>query len=167
MPAATASLVVAACRYEGPDSALRYMHKILNSFGYATPGTTYEVSPDYGMFVQAWNIRGLNIPLIHFFFGIDPMAAEKKIHLRPSMPAGWDHASIKKVLIGSCQFSMDYKKVGSRISYTMQSSEDGWAIDCQLPADARDIQVNGKAAVVKDGMIRLYGRENIVHFIGK
>ena len=57
MPIATANLAISECRYGNADSALKYIHAILNSFSFATPGTTYEVSPDYGMFVQGWNIR--------------------------------------------------------------------------------------------------------------
>jgi hypothetical protein len=68
MPAATAGLIIATARYGSPDLALSYMHRVLNTFSYATPGTAYEVSPDYGMFVQAWNVTCFNIPLIQFFF---------------------------------------------------------------------------------------------------
>ena len=53
MPAATSGLAEAAARLGMPDTALTYIHKTVNSFSYATPGTVYEVSPDYGMFVQA------------------------------------------------------------------------------------------------------------------
>src|SRR4029077_4888200 len=112
MPAATGSLAIIACRYGSPDTALHFMHMLLNSFSFATPGTTYEVSPDYGMFVQAWNIRGINIPLIHYFFGIDPLANKKEINLRPDFPDAWANASIKNVIIGVNRLSVDYRKSG-------------------------------------------------------
>jgi glycogen debranching enzyme len=165
MPAATANLVVAACRYGSPDTALTYIHKILNSFGYATPGTTYEVSPDYGMFVQAWNIRGLNIPIIHYFFGIDPLAYKKTIRITPAMPAQWDHARIKDVLIGQNKLSIDFTKKEGKITYTLRSAEAGWTLDLRLPVDKA--WVNGKEVAVQEGKIRLYKQENIVSFLSK
>ena len=49
MVVATSGLATAACQYGNSDAALPFMQRILNSFSFATPGTTYEVSPDYGM----------------------------------------------------------------------------------------------------------------------
>ena len=71
----------------GFESARKYIRQILNNFSFATPGTTYEVSPDYGMFVQAWNVSGYNIPLIHYVFGVDPMAYKKEINIKTDIPA--------------------------------------------------------------------------------
>ncbi|MEJ7678216.1 MAG: hypothetical protein WKG06_10220 [Segetibacter sp.] len=110
MPAATAGVIVSACRYGNTDTALKYMHTLLNSFNYATPGTTYEVSPDYGMFVQAWNVIGFNVPLLQYFFGIDPTAYKKEIYLRPNFPSEWKNAEVKNVIIGDNLLSVQYKK---------------------------------------------------------
>ena len=128
MPAATASLAIVACRYGSPDTALYYMHMLLNSFSFATPGTTYEVSPDYGMFVQAWNIRGINIPLIHYFFGIDPLAYKKEIRLKPNFPEAWGNASIKNVIIGDNLLSVDYRKSGETKEYTIKMTKPLWMV---------------------------------------
>ncbi|MEM6262574.1 MAG: glycogen debranching protein [Bacteroidota bacterium] len=39
--------------YGRTEEAYQYMKKLHNSFGYALPGSMYEVSPDFGMAVQA------------------------------------------------------------------------------------------------------------------
>ena len=143
MPAAIANLAIAECRYGSPDTALQYIHTMLNSFSYATPGTMYEVSPDYGMFVQAWNIRGVNIPLIQYFFGIDPMAYKKEISLHPNFPAVWNHASIKNVIIGDNLLSVDYRKSGGTKEYTIKLTKPFWTVKLYV-GSAGKILLNGE-----------------------
>ncbi|WP_373512847.1 glycogen debranching protein, partial [Persicitalea sp.] len=50
---------IAENNYGRPDQALDYLKRISRSFGYALPGSIYEVSPDYGMMTQAWNLYAL------------------------------------------------------------------------------------------------------------
>ena len=47
--------------YGRPDKALDYLHRMSRSWGYAHPGSMYEVSPDFGMMCQAWNIYSFAI----------------------------------------------------------------------------------------------------------
>ncbi len=164
MPAATANLVIAACRYDSPDTALQYMHTMLNSFNFATPGTMYEVSPDYGMFVQAWNIRGLNIPLIHYFFGIDPLAYKKEIDLRPNFPAAWGNASIKDVIIGDNLLSIAYRKLSAAKAYIIKITKPQWTVKLYTGA-ARNVLLNGKSVRPQNGYIILKEKENTIQLI--
>ena len=157
MPAATASLAIIACRYGSPDTALYYMHMLLNSFSFATPGTTYEVSPDYGMFVQAWNIRGINTPLIHYFFGIDPLAYNNEITLRPNFPATWGNASIKDVIIGDNLLSVDYRKSGEMKEYTVKMTKSFWRVKLYV-GSGRKVLLNGKSVKPQNGFIILKGK---------
>ena len=69
------------------------------SFSYALPGSMYEVSPDFGMVVQAWNNYGVDVPIIDHFFGIKPDAYKKSISISPNMPSDWKDASIDNVRI--------------------------------------------------------------------
>ena len=164
MPAATGSLAIIACRYGSPDTALYYMHILLNSFSFATPGTTYEVSPDYGMFVQAWNIRGINIPLIHYFFGIDPLAYKKEINLRPDFPDAWGNASIKDVIIGDNLLSVDYRKSGETKEYTVKMTKPLWNVKLYV-GSCRKILLNGKNVKPQNGYIILKERLSSVRII--
>jgi hypothetical protein len=165
MPVATADLPIAAARYGQPDNALAYMHMLLNSFSYATPGTLYEISPDDGMFVQAWNIRGFNIPLLHYFFGIDPLAYKKEITLRPEFPAEWDHASITDVIVGDNRLSIDYhKESAASVRYGVKMTKAGWSVSFGV-GPARRVRVNGKDVHPKNGYVHLSGRENAITLI--
>ena len=130
------------------------MHMLLNSFSFATPGTTYEVSPDYGMFVQAWNIRGINIPLIHYFFGIDPLACKKEINLRPDFPDAWTKASIKDVIIGDNLLSVDYTKSGEMKEYTVKMTKPLWKVKLYV-GPVSTILLNGKNVKPQNGYINL------------
>jgi hypothetical protein len=66
----TSVQAVAECQYGRSGRALEYLNMLANSFSYAAPGSMYEVSPDYGMLVQAWNIYGKSL----LFNGLNPFS---------------------------------------------------------------------------------------------
>jgi len=164
MPAATAGLAVAAAKYGMPDSALMYMHRILNTFSYATPGTTYEVSPDYGMFVQAWNITGINIPLIQYFFGIQPNAYNREITIHLRMPTSWNNAELKNLIIGNNRLSIQYAKTNNRITCKINSSEPGWLIHFLTDANANEFDINQKHLINVNHSVELTGIHNKISY---
>ena len=88
---------IAENNYGHPDRALDYLKRMSRSFSYALPGSMYEVSPDYGMIAQAWNIYSFAVPIIGQFFGIQPQAAQKEITIHPLMPREWDQAHLENV----------------------------------------------------------------------
>jgi hypothetical protein len=85
------------------------------SFSYALPGSMYEVSPDYGMIVQAWNIFSYAVPIVEQFFGIYPEARHNIIRLSPSMPTSWDTAAISDVRVLDGTLSLKYKRQNDRL----------------------------------------------------
>ena len=113
------------------------------------------------MFVQAWNITGLNIPLLQYFFGIDPQAYEKKITLRPNFPSTWKTASVKKVIIGDNLLSIQYTKNASAVSYHISLAKPGWQVNLVLPA-AKQVLLNGKPVKTDKGAIVLSGTDNSI-----
>lgn len=156
--------VIAAARYGLPDTALLYMYKALNSFSYATPGTIYEVSPDYGMFVQAWNITCVNIPLIQYFFGVDPDAYKKEITIHLQMPADWKAASLKNLLVGNTKISIQYKKENNAVTCIIQSSAPGWKIHFVTDAHTGTIEVNNKIFNPNKRLIELISTKNTLKY---
>jgi glycogen debranching enzyme len=72
--------------YGRPDEALGYLRRMTRSFSYALPGSIYEVSPDYGMMTQAWNLYSYAVPVVGQFFGIQPAAHRRTVYLRPRCP---------------------------------------------------------------------------------
>jgi glycogen debranching enzyme len=100
---------VSANNYNQPDQALDYLQRMTRSFSFALPGSMYEVSPDYGMIVQAWNIYAFAVPIVEQFFGIRPKASENEIHLSPQMPSEWDQAAISQVRVLDGFLDMTYE----------------------------------------------------------
>jgi hypothetical protein len=164
MIGATSGLAIAECKYRGADYAMNYIGKILNNYSFAAPGTTYEVSPDYGMFVQAWNVAGINIPLIQYFFGVDPMAYKKEITIKPDMPTAWSYAKLERLLIGENELSIDFKKVENKRIYNIDNSQEGWTINFVLPDNVNTVRVNGKDIDAGSGVISLSGNKNTLEF---
>jgi glycogen debranching enzyme len=106
----TGMMAVAENQYGRPDQSLDYIQKLTRSFSYALPGSMYEVSPDFGMMTQAWNVFGFAVPIVEHFFGIKPRADLKEITIAPRMPSTWKVASIENVEIGDNRISVYYKQ---------------------------------------------------------
>lgn len=101
---------IAENNYGRPDKALEYLQRMTNSFSYALPGSMYEVSPDFGMHAQAWNIYSYAVPIVKQFFGLNPLAHEHKAVVSPQMPSDWNEASLDNVVIGQNSLSIRYSK---------------------------------------------------------
>src|SRR5690606_2513027 len=97
------------------------------------PGSIYEVSPDYGMVTQAWNIYAYAFPIVRQFFGIQPMAHKKTVLIRPQMPSSWDHASLENVKIGDNEISIWYEDKDGELQIKVQQSKSDWSIVVDLP----------------------------------
>ena len=136
---------IAENNYGNPDQALSYLQRMTKSFNYALPGSMYEVSPDFGMIVQAWNTYALATPIVQQFFGIQPKAYQKSIHIQPLMPTSWDEASITKLPVGVNSISMKYA-IHDKITkiHVTQQLED-WKIRIYFPKNKFQYwKVNGK-----------------------
>lgn len=119
---------VAAANYGTPDDALRYLEMLQRSFGYALPGSMYEVSPDFGMVTQAWNIYGVAVTITEHFFGIRPVAYEKKILVSPRLPAQWSEVSLDNVKVGDNSFSLAIRKKPDHTEYHIRQTRGDWTI---------------------------------------
>ncbi len=129
----TGVLAIAENNYGNPGKALDYLKRMSKTFSYALPGSMYEVSPDYGMITQAWNIYSYAIPIIQQFFGIQPMASVKKITINPQFPSEWNYASLENVRIGDNNISIHYKKVDGKLNLEIEQEKEGWEIEVHLP----------------------------------
>ena len=81
----TAVQIIAENNYGRPNEAFNLLKRVDKTFGYALPGSMYEVSPDYGMMTQAWNVYAYGEPIVKQFFGIQPQAYNKQLKLSPSL----------------------------------------------------------------------------------
>jgi glycogen debranching enzyme len=114
--------------YGNPDKALDYLKRMGRSFSFALPGSIYEVSPDYGMFAQAWNLYSYAVPVVQQFFGINPDAAKNLITISPLMPSSWETAKLENVKVGNNKISLEYKKSSSGYSIAILSENENWNI---------------------------------------
>lgn len=123
---------VAENNYGNPDKALEYLQRMTRSFSYALPGSMYEVSPDYGMMAQAWNIYSFAVPIIRQFFGVEPMASEKKIRISPLMPSAWDEASLENVLVAKNEINLHYTKRDGLLRWEITQLDGSWELSLDL-----------------------------------
>jgi glycogen debranching enzyme len=154
--------------YGRPDQALDYLKRMTKSFGFALPGSIYEVSPDYGMMAQAWNLYSFGVPIVTQFFGIQPDAGKKVIHISPAFPTDWKEAKIENVEIGDNTISLEYKMndLGEVEALVSQEKED-WDIVFSWPASKQaNATVNGNKVEIdnqKDkNRITFTGKSNLV-----
>ena len=136
----TSVQAVAENNYGHPDKALNYLERMTRSFSYAHPGSMYEVSPDYGMVVQAWNIYGFAVPIVKQFFGINPDAASKTIVIQPQMPEAWDKASLENVIINDNEISVFYEKTEGKLSLKVIQTNTDYTLQIMLPKNGFDVE---------------------------
>ena len=161
----TGVLAVAENNYGNPDRALDYLQRMTRSFSYALPGSMYEVSPDYGMIVQAWNIYSFAIPIVRQFFGVEPMASRKEIRIHPQMPSSWDQATLENVIVGDNRISIFYETMddGRKMIRILQDREDWQIVLDADPSDTASVEVvMGEETMKKEndaGILRYSGKE--------
>ncbi|MEL6649182.1 MAG: glycogen debranching protein [Bacteroidota bacterium] len=160
----TGVMAVAENQYGRPDRSLDYIQRLTRSFSFALPGSIYEVSPDFGMMTQAWNLYGFAIPIVQQFFGIQPMASQKSVRLQPLMPTSWPQAKLEEVLIGDNTLSLSYQKGEAGAEWTIEQSDPSWEIVLAFPVGKyKNWKINGEAALplVENGfeVMRLEGEK--------
>lgn len=141
--------VIAENNYGRPDKALNYLERMTRSFSFALPGSMYEVSPDYGMITQAWNIYSFAVPIVQQFFGFQPMAAEKKVTIAPQMPSTWDNASLEHIKVTDNSFSVYYNKTAATFELKVTQTE-GWEVRIELPKDGTYTITSGEGKMIPD-----------------
>ncbi len=148
---------VAECRYGRSDEALEYIRDLSRSFSYALPGSMYEVSPDFGMMTQAWNIYGVAVPIVQYFFGINPDAYHKKILIKPAPPSSWNKMKISRLPVGNNFLTMEIEKTEAGTIYKFDQDQQDWTVVLELKP------VKGATVTVNNHEQQLNGNNNIIH----
>lgn len=155
---------VSAAKYGEPDESLNYIKKLAQSFSYVLPGSMYEVSPDFGMFTQAWNIYGVAVPIVNHFFGIQPKAYEKSVSISPRLPKEWKDVAITHVKIGDNTLSMAISIKNDSKEYHIQQTRVDWTILVDI-TNAKRILLNDQEidlATITNNTLTLTGLESKV-----
>ena len=143
---------VAENNYGRPDEAYSLLKRMMKSFSFALPGSIYEVSPDFGMFSQAWNMYAFGEPIIKQFFGIKPLAHLKTIHISPSLPSKLDDGKIQNVEIGENLIGMSFIQKSKSQTFNISQKNGSWKLILSQPKGKFNIwKLNGK--VVKPAVI--------------
>jgi glycogen debranching enzyme len=136
---------VAENNYGRPDQALEYLRRMTRTFSYALPGSIYEVSPDYGMMTQAWNLYSYAVPVVGQFFGIDPAAHLRTVRVRPQMPGSWNDARLENVQVGDNWLDVSYRSTAASLRLSVAQTRADWKVLVSFPQGRyRGWQLNGK-----------------------
>lgn len=125
--------VVAENNYGRPDEAYQLLKKITKTFSYALPGSIYEVSPDYGMMTQAWNIYAFAEPIVKQFFGLKPLAYKKEITISPLLPKALTDGKIENVPIGNNEITLGFVQRLSEDQFVITQMAADWTIVFSQP----------------------------------
>lgn len=138
--------IIAENNYGRPDEAYKLLKKVSKTFGYALPGSMYEVSPDYGMMTQAWNIYAFGEPIIEQFFGIKPLAHKKEITISPLLPLAITEGKIENVSIGNNEITLSFSRKATTSEFKITQKSDDWTIIFSQPKGKyKKWMVNNKA----------------------
>ena len=130
---------IAENNYGRPDNALEYLQRMTNSFSYALPGSMYEVSPDFGMHAQAWNIYSYAVPIVKQFFGVEPMAHLNQVKINPKMPLAWNEAELENIRIGTNNISIRFERISDNESQLSIEQSDA-NFNVVLPNNAEMVE---------------------------
>ena len=136
---------IAENHYGRPDTALDYLQRMVRSFSYALPGSMYEVSPDFGMVAQAWNVYALAYPIVAQFFGVKPAAQRQEIRLQPQFPPDWDEARLRALPVGADVLSIFMERKRRGVVFTLEHQREDYTLILALPAGTYETwKVNGE-----------------------
>jgi glycogen debranching enzyme len=133
MTLGTGVQIIAENNYGRPDEAYKLLKKVSKTFSYALPGSMYEISPDYGMMTQAWNIYAFGEPIIEQFFGIKPLAFKKEIAISPLLPLALTSGKIENVMIGNNAITLSFSQQTNRNKFVINQKLNDWAIIFSQP----------------------------------
>ena len=158
---------IAENNYGRPDQALDYLKRMTKSFGFALPGSIYEVSPDYGMMTQAWNLYAYAVPMVTQFFGVKPEAHLKLIKIKPQFPSDWNRAKLEQIVIADNVLDISLDKTTDRVVIDITQKKD-WTLEFEM--DFRPFQkivLNGadvQRATDWNLPLKLEGKHNKLEF---
>ncbi len=103
---------------------------------------------------QIWSQAMVALPALRGLFGIEVKDAAKTLRFAPSLPANWDHVSVRRVAVGPGHYDLSLSRAGGEISISVTRSAGGaktrlssLEIAPALPLDAEvlEVLVNGRA----------------------
>lgn len=95
---------------------------------------------------QLWSSAMVITPILRGLFGIDVDAQTKTIAVNPHLPAGWDHAEIKQLRVGSETVDLSFTQSGGAVTASVQpAGQSGVKLISSLPGSKA--LPNGKVVI--------------------
>jgi hypothetical protein len=124
----TGALAVGEARYGRADRALDNIRRIAATFGAAMPGALSEFSPDGGCFLQLWSTYGVVWPVVHYFFGLRPDVAARRLVCVPQLPADWPQAELRAVPLGGTQLNVMVETAPDGVRVVVEIADPAWEV---------------------------------------
>jgi hypothetical protein len=146
----TGALAVGEARYGRADAALATIQRLAACFGADSPGTLSEYSPRGGCFLQLWSNYGLIWPVVHYFFGLRPDVAARRLVCAPQLPSNWPWAELRAVTLGECTASVAVSAIADGVRVVVELDDPTWEVTlgAVVPADARSARAVAGETVV-------------------
>jgi glycogen debranching enzyme len=136
---------IAEANYGNSEESLQYLKMLENSFDYALPGSMYEVSPDFGMITQAWNIYAVSVPIVEHFFGVEPHAYRKEVLIKPSMPLEWNNAKLEALKVGNTELTYKFERHDEGQKISLNFSDKDWRVNLnEFGQPIERVTINGE-----------------------
>ena len=116
-------MAAAEARYGRMDQALTYCHKIAGAIAHRMPGAYSEILPESGCFIQAWSSYGIIWPVVHFFLGLRPDAAKRRVRFIPHLPTTWQRARLEDIRVGSASLNLQVVRTELDLQITLETSD--------------------------------------------
>jgi hypothetical protein len=160
----TSALAAGEARYGRPDRALDAIRRMANAFGAAMPGTLSEYAPDGGCFLQLWSSYGIIWPIVHYFFGLRPDVAARRLVCAPQRPSAWPYARLSAVVVGSAQVSIVLTAMAEGLQVRLETTDPDWEVELGVVApDGASISgatLNGAPVALRQAQLAAHeGRE--------
>jgi glycogen debranching enzyme len=123
-----ALMAVAEARYGRMDQALGYCQKMARAIARRMPGSCSEILPDGGCFMQAWSGYGTIWPVVHFFLGLRPDAAHRRIRCIPHLPAAWSQACLQHVRVGCADLTIQVSRTEQDLQIMVETSDPSYEV---------------------------------------
>ena len=121
MTISTGCAAAAQARWDRPNTALDLLERMLSTFGKANPGMISEMSPDGGCAVQAWTAYALYVPVVRYFFGVQPYGEKDGLIFRPCMPDRWTQAGLHRVRLPGGYLDVDYRSAAEGETFMLRA----------------------------------------------
>lgn len=118
----TGLLVLAELRHGRAQHALRLLNNIALTARQGMLGAFKELIPEGLCFVQLWSAGLYLQAVLEGLFGLDPLASEHHLTIRPTLPASWPSATVSRLRVGDHMLNLRVSQQGCVLTHLSGSA---------------------------------------------